>query len=226
MYTKTQSARGKHTVRNSQVKAGHKSKKQCYHVPEGNSRGFPEMASQQLTAASACSQPAQLRLAAVLCPHSCRGAQPLPPPAGGTPRCHPQPAPTQPWTLPTRGMLQTSSCQVSAPARADSGTGRPPQGSCMGGGHALCPSSAPALPSALAAGPGCFAIPSHPIPSPPHPTSSGSSLVWAEPCRAGRAGSQSGKCLSCQQPPQPPRINAPNHADTSEWGSTGGLLLV
>lgn len=124
------------------------------------------MASQQLTAASACSQPAQLRLAAVLCPHSCRGAQPLPPPAGGTPRCHPQPAPTQPWTLPTRGMLQTSSCQVSAPAHADSGTGRPPQGSCMGGGHALCPSSAQC--------PGCRArmlcnpIPSHPLPTPSH----------------------------------------------------------
>lgn len=124
------------------------------------------MASQQLTAASACSQPAQLRLAAVLCPHSCRGAQPLPPPAGGTPCCHPQPAPTQPWTLPTRGMLQTSSCQVSAPAHADSGTGRPPQGSCMGGGHALCPSSAQC--------PGCRArmlcnpIPSHPLPTPSH----------------------------------------------------------
>lgn len=99
-------------------------------------------------------------------PSSCRGAQPQPPPTGGTPRCHPQPAPTQPQPLPTRGMLPTSSCQVSAPARADSGTGRPPQGSCMGGGHALCPSSAPALPSALAAGPRCFAIPSHPLPTP------------------------------------------------------------
>lgn len=88
--------------------------------------------------------------------------------------------------------------------------------------------SAPALPQ-LCPVPwlqGPDALQSHPLPSPPHPSSSASSLVWAEPCRAGRAGSQSGKCLSCQQHPQPPRTNAPNHADSSEWGSTSGLLLV
>lgn len=113
-------------------------------------------------------------------PSSCRGAQPQPPPTGGTPRCHPQPAPTQPQPLPTRGMLPTSSCQVSAPARADSGTGRPPQGSCMGGGHVLCPSSAQC--------PGCRArMLCNPIPSPPHPIPAALQAPWCGQSPAGQA---------------------------------------
>lgn len=129
------------------------------------------MASRQLRAASACSQPAKPRLAAVLCPQLLQRGTATATPCG----CcrHPSlpspdrsyPATASPHTRGAAGILisglgpcsSTLQVLVLAPgvlprARAWVGAMRP----------------APALPSALAAGPRCFAIPSPPLPTPSH----------------------------------------------------------